>query len=347
MLVIVVRILFLFYILFANISAILKVKKYFYSIVYINLHLMIAPLSIRILSLLQLALVFQVLAAGPDDTLSIQNEVNKPMLTTAIVTQSVIYVGGISYLSFVWYKDHERVPFHFYNDNAGYLQMDKFGHAYAAYLESYVCYNWLRKAGVPKNKSLLYGGAMGLVLQTPIEIFDGMYEGWGFSWGDMAANAAGSALLIGQELLFDEQVFRHKFSFSKSEYFDRANGYLGNTVFESFFYDYNSHTHWLSVNANRFFLKDKLPSWINVSVGYSANGMFGEFENRQYYRGARLPNVDRTRQFLLSLDIDWEKIPTDSRFLKGLFKGLNFIKLPFPAIEMNSKGEMRAYGLYF
>ncbi len=305
------------------------------------------PLSILLLSLLQFFLVFQVPATEPDDTLSIRTNVDKSMLTTAIVTQSAVYIGGISYLSFVWYKDQERVPFHFYNDNAGYLQMDKFGHAYAAYFESYVCYNWLRKAGVPKNKALLYGGTMGLVLQTPIEIFDGMYEGWGFSWGDMLANAAGSALLITQELLFDEQIIRHKFSFSKSEYFDQANGYLGKTVFESFFYDYNSHTHWFSVNANRFFMKDKLPSWINVSLGYSANGMLGEFENRQFYRGVRLPEVDRTRQFLFSLDVDWEKIPTNSRFLRGVFKGLNFVKLPFPAIEMNSQGKMRGYWIYF
>jgi hypothetical protein len=303
--------------------------------------------TIQIGALLQLVFAMQIFASEPADTLNIPQGINKPMLTAAIATEAGIYAGGISYLSFVWYKDHERVPFHFYNDNAGYLQMDKLGHSYAAYFESYVCYHWLRRAGVPKNKALLYGGTMGLILQTPIEIFDGMYEGWGFSWGDMAANAAGSALLIGQELLFNEQVFRHKFSFSKSEYFEQANGYLGNSVFESFFYDYNSHTHWLSVNANRLFLYDKLPPWINISVGYSAGGMFGEFENRQYYRGARLPNVDRTRQFLLSLDIDWEKIPTDSRFLKGLFKGLNFIKLPFPAIEINSQKKIKGYWLYF
>jgi hypothetical protein len=163
----------------------------------------------------------------------------------------------------------------------------------------------------------------------------------------MAANAAGSVLLIGQELLFDEQVIRHKMSFSKSEYFDQANGYLGKTVFESFFYDYNSHTHWFSINANRFIFKDKLPPWINVSIGYSANGMFGEFENRRYYGGVRLPEADRTRQFLFSLDVDWEKIPTRSKYAKALYKGLNFIKIPFPTLEINSKGKFRGYWFYF
>jgi len=59
---------------------------------------------------------------------------------------------------------------------------------------------------------LIYGGMLGFMLQAPIEILDGMYEGWGFSWGDMAANAAGSGLVIGQELLFNEQVVKYKFS---------------------------------------------------------------------------------------------------------------------------------------
>tara|TARA_B110000090_G_C13313583_1_gene420627 strand:- start:93 stop:341 length:249 start_codon:yes stop_codon:yes gene_type:complete len=40
-----------------------------------------------------------------------------------------IYIGGLSYLSLVWYKEAERVPFNFYNDNKGYFQIDKWGHA--------------------------------------------------------------------------------------------------------------------------------------------------------------------------------------------------------------------------
>ena len=55
---------------------------------------------------------------------------NRASLTRAIVAQSAFYAAGISYLSFVWYRDKERVPFHFYDDTDGYLQIDKFGHAY-------------------------------------------------------------------------------------------------------------------------------------------------------------------------------------------------------------------------
>jgi hypothetical protein len=302
--------------------------------------------------LLIIALLFLVHSASvnaslPADSVKAEQEIDRKVLTAAVVSPLAVYIGGISYLSFIWYKDHERVPFHFYNDNAGYLQMDKMVHAFGAYAESYVCYHWMRKAGVSKNKALLYGGSMGFIYQLPVEIFDGLYEGWGFSWGDVVANAAGSVIMVGQEWLFDEQVVRHKMSYSKSQYFDQANGYLGNNIFDSFFYDYNSHTHWFSVNANRFMFKGVLPQWINVSLGYSANGMFGEFENRTYFRGIRLPEAERTRQFLFSLDVDWEKIPTHSNFLKLVFKGLNFVKMPFPAVEINSKGAVKGYWFYF
>ena len=275
------------------------------------------------------------------------DELNKKKLTAVILSESAFYFGGMSYLRFIWYKDHERVPFHFYNDNSGYLQVDKFGHSFGSYLESYIGYHWLRKVGVPKKQSLIYGGALGFLLQTPIEVFDGMYEGWGFSWGDMLANASGSAFLIGQELLFDEQLLKYKLSLSQSEYAPMANGYLGNNVFESLFYDYNSLTFWLSGSLNRFVLKEKIPSWLNLAVGYSANGMFGEFTNRRYYYGVEIPETERYRQLLFSLDVDWTKIPTNSKFLRALFQAMVFVKLPFPAIELNSLGKMKGYWMYY
>lgn len=282
-------------------------------------------------------------AVTKDDTFSI----NKKKLTAAIVTIGSLYVAEMSFLSYIWYDDKKRVPFEFYKDGKGYLQVDKFGHAYGSYIESYIGYKWLRSAGVPKNKALLYGGTLGILLQAPIEIFDGLYEGWGFSWSDILANSAGSAILIGQEILFDDQVVRYKFSFSRSLYAKQSNGYLGDKTLESFFNDYNGHTYWLSTNANRLLSKKKLPVWLNIAVGYSANGMFGEFENIRSYRGVSIPETKRYRQYLLSVDIDWSKIKTRSQFLKAVFKGLDFIKIPAPTLEFNSLGKFKGYALYF
>ncbi len=140
----------------------------------------------------------------------------KKRLYTTVGLTTAAYVAGISFLSFVWYKDHESVPFHLYDDSKGYLQMDKGGHSYCAYLESSLAYYSLRKAGLDKKRALLFGGPIGLIFQTPIEIFDGNYEGWGFSWSDMAANTFGAGLFTFQEALFDEQLILMKFSYSPS-----------------------------------------------------------------------------------------------------------------------------------
>jgi hypothetical protein len=272
---------------------------------------------------------------------------NKKRLVTVVALESTFYLAGNAYLQYVWYKDHERVKFHFYNDGKGYLQMDKCGHAFSAYHYSRLGYDALRWAGVSKKRSLIYGGPLGLVLQTPIEIFDGLYAGYGFSKGDMLANTFGSALFTAQQAIWDKQIVKMKFSYAPSGYAKYHPYYLGATPAESFFLDYNGHTYWLSANIRDIFPKVKAPSWLNVAVGYSANGMIGEFSNAKYYQQTPIPDMKRYRQYILSLDIDLSKIKTRSRFLSSLFKQLNVLKIPFPALEYNSQQKFRFRPLYF
>lgn len=271
---------------------------------------------------------------------------NKKRLRTVIISESAFYLSGNAFLQYVWYKDHNREKFHFYNDNKGYLQMDKCGHAYSAYQYSRKGYEALRWAGVSKKKSLIYGGPLGLILQTPIEIFDGIYEGYGFSKGDMIANTIGSSIFSLQQAIWDEQIIKMKFSYSPSAY-RKYNPYgLGKTQLESFFLDYNGHTYWMSCNLNPFD-KNKVPSWLNVAIGYSANGMLSEFKNYQYYNKQLVPNFERHRQWLFSLDIDLSKIKTKNKFLKSILNQLNSLKIPFPALEYNTINKFKFRPFYF
>jgi hypothetical protein len=224
--------------------------------------------------------------------------------------------------------------------------MDKAGHAYAAYNESKVTYQALRWAGLSRNKALIYGGLAGVLYQTPIEIFDGLYGGWGFSWSDMGANALGALLFAGQEALFDDQLLRLKFSYAPSGY-PKYHSILGDNPIESFFLDYNGHSYWTSLNIQGITGIDVIPPWLNIALGYSANGMIKEFENPEYYMGKPFPHLERYRQFFLSADIDWNKIETDKKWLKIVFQMLNMIKLPFPALEYNGQNEFRFHWLYF
>jgi len=276
----------------------------------------------------------------PADTL------NKKKLYTAIAIETGSYIAGISLLRYVWYKDHKRVPFHYYDDSKGYLQMDKCGHAFGAYFESYIVYNVLRNAGVSKKKALIFGGSAGLIFQTPIEIFDGLYEGWGFSWSDMIANTTGALLFTAQEAFFDEQLVSMKFSYSPSIYPD-LHHHLGETHFERFFLDYNAHTYWLSANIKGITGISKVPSWLNIAFGYSANGMIYEFDNPTYYQGKPFPYLERYRQYIFSLDINFTKIPTNKVWLKKVYQALNLIKIPFPALEYNELNGFQFRPLYF
>jgi len=268
-------------------------------------------------------------------------------LYKVLAIESAYYAGAIAILQNTWYKDKKDVPFHFYNDNKGYLQVDKFGHTFGAYIESYIGYKSLINAGVSRRNALIYGGSLGLILQTPIEIMDGTHEGWGFSWGDMAANALGSGIVIGQELLFNDQIVKYKFSYWESSYSRKSHEYLGTTTLNRLLKDYNGHTYWLSMPINIVLPSSKIPKWLNIAVGYGANGMYGEYENISNYNGFDIPKTTRYRQYLLSLDIDWTRIKTKSKFLSILFRGMTFIKLPFPAIEYNSKGQLKLYSIYY
>src|SRR5690606_18450101 len=154
-------------------------------------------------------------------------------------------------------------------------------------------------AGFSRKEALWYGGTLGFVLQAPIEIMDGIHEGYGFSAGDMLANFIGSAMVVGQELIFKEQVARFKFSYSETGYSRRANGYLGTTSLNRILKDYNGHTYWLSVPVNKLIRNEILPDWLSISAGYGAKGMFGEFENISDYNGVQFPETIRYRQFLI------------------------------------------------
>lgn len=264
------------------------------------------------------------------------SEINNARLALVSTSIGSFYVGGMIYLSEVWYRDQPRAPFTFYNDNAGWNQMDKWAHAYVAYHQSRVGYHALRWSGVSKTKALWFGGTLGFVLQLPIEIFDGMYEGYGFSWGDVWANTAGSALFIAQEYFFDEQPIKFKFSFYPSDYAPARPRALGENIIENLFMDYNAQSYWLSTNIHRFWKNDYIPKWLNIALGYSAGGMLGEFENPKFISGQSAPEFARYRQFFISPDIDFAAIPTNKKWLKGFFEALNLLKMPAPAIEYNS-----------
>ena len=74
--------------------------------------------------------------------------------------------------------------------------------------------------------------------------------------------------------------------------------------------------------------------------------MIGEFDNLTKYNGVIIPEYKRHRQFYLSLDIDFSKIHTNSKFLKKVFNSISYIKLPFPTLEI-SNNKIKGYWIHY
>ncbi|MFK7833950.1 MAG: DUF2279 domain-containing protein [Winogradskyella sp.] len=259
-----------------------------------------------------------------------------------VITETALATATLVGLNQLWYADYPRSKFQTLDDSGEWLQMDKMGHVFSSYQLGRLGANALSWAGVSKKNQLIYGSTLGLGFLTAVEVLDGFSEEWGFSWTDMAANAAGTGLHVGQELLWDEQRILLKYSFQRTQFAQQRPNILGSGLSEEFLKDYNGQTYWLSANINSFLKTETIPNWLNIAFGYGADGMLTGNPN-----DLSVLNQNRTRQYYLSLDVDLTRIKTNSHVLKSIFDVLNVIKLPFPAIEINSNGRIKGHYIYF
>lgn len=266
-------------------------------------------------------------------TLASKNDtINKTRLNTITAIHSVSYTGSSIALYNAWYKNYKQSKFHFFNDNAEWLQMDKAGHAFAAYKITELNYRSLTYTGLNKKKSLYWASGLSLLYMSSIEFFDGLSAQWGASSGDIIANTSGIALYGIQQHFWNEQRILIKYSFHKSPYSQYRPEILGSNIQTQLLKDYNAQTYWLSANVKSFLNINRFPKWLNIAVGYGADGMIGGLKNEVPYK-----NIHRNREYYLSLDVDFSKIKTKNKTLKIIFNCLNIIKVPFPALMLKNK----------
>jgi hypothetical protein len=260
-------------------------------------------------------------------------------------TQVALWTGSYIALNQAWYADYPKKGFHTFNDWGEWQQMDKAGHIWTAYtLGRYSTALW-RWAGMKDQSAIVLGGVSAIAYQSIIEIQDGFSEEWGFSWGDMAANAVGAAAYAVQELTWKEQRLQIKFNYHPYAYpadlVGRRNELFGESTIERMLKDYNSQTYWLSGNLNRFLPGSKIPKWLNLSLGYSADLMLAGKENKWEDDNGNMVDYtqyDRVRRYYLSFDIDLTRIHTRSKFLNSLLFTFNAVKIPAPTLEFNNQG---------
>jgi len=268
-----------------------------------------------------------------------------------------------------WYKQYPLGKFHFFDDRGEWENMDKVGHIYTSWMQGYLVYSMAEWSGLNKKQSLWTSLIAATLFQSTIETMDGFSEKWGFSIADVGANFLGAGIFAGQELLFDEQIVLLKFSSFPRQYSqesiisengsetsslrERARELYGNNLANRTLKDYNAQNYWLSFSANLLIKNERIPKWLNLAVGYSAENVFGGYVNvwsdgQSTYR-LNEDGFKRYHQLFLSPDIDFTKIKTDSPFLKTLFRFLNILKFPAPALEFNDSDGIKTvwYWIYY
>jgi hypothetical protein len=80
-------------------------------------------------------------------------------------------------------------------------------------------------------------------------------------------------------------------------------------------------------------------------LGYGADGMLSG--NGKFSGVSDGFDIQKKRQFYLSLDVDLTKIETKSPILKTFFSVFNTIKIPAPTLEYTPRESFRGHLFYF
>ena len=289
-----------------------------------------------------------ILLALPSYSQPPQLPYNSARLKTVVISEVAVSAVCMLGLHYLWYKKFPKSRFHLFNDNAEWMHMDKIGHATTAYNLSAIQYDLMQWAGVKRQTSAWVGGLTALGIQTIIEIFDGYSTHWGFSKGDMLANISGAALFIGQQLAWGEQRMNLRFSFHKTIYAGYHPRELGSNKWQRWLKDYNGQTYWLSLNPASFLSANtRFPSYLNVAIGYGADGMIGARSNPTKIGDREIPAFRRQSRWMLSLDADLKRINQHPGGPQTLLSVPGLLKLPAPALEFRRDSAVRFHPLYF
>lgn len=283
---------------------------------------------------------------------------------------TAIYGSMSAALWSAWYKDYPLTRFHLFNDWGEWKDMDKAGHLFSTHLICSYTFQGAHWTGMNRRSAMWTAAGVGMGIMATVEVMDGFSEEWGFSLGDLGFNTLGMGLFVSQELFWQEQRISMKVSgvrphYSKEPLFstdgqqvttldERAAGLYGTNFFHVILKDYNALTVWSSVNLYSFTKGKgtKLPPWLNVAIGYGAGNVYGGFENKWTADGGTVFSLNpemypRYRQFYLSPDVDWRKIPVKQKWLKFTLGLFNWLKFPAPALEVNTLGKMKFHYLHW
>ncbi len=246
------------------------------------------------------------------------------------------FVGGnaalYSYFKRAWWSGEKADHFFFHADwDQDFRDQDKFGHAFGGYHLARLGSTSLRSTCMSKTHAIVWSAAYAAAFQLQIEIWDGMFKKYGFSYADVIANTTGTALEVLQETHPRTRAFKPTMSYTESAAMRNADNIPGELRRSL---DYSGQTYWLSTDVNALLpqaAKPFWPSFVRLSVGHSITDWIDPLT------GA---NMRAKRKIVLSLDLDAEKLPGNNRLWKTFKHQLSYIHLPSPAIQISPTSKL-------
>lgn len=234
----------------------------------------------------------------------------------------------------IWWQ-YPKTGFHLYRgwrqtqgwydfgyDDSPWRHMDKFGHFYCSRLASLLLADAAQWVGFEHRQSRWIGALTSWLFYLQIELFDGQFEQWGFSLGDLTANTAGAFMpLLGERFPF-LQKFKLKLSYHVSAEIEQEHFLIE---------DYAGMTFWLTSNPRDFmpaFFNNVWPAFLNIAVGYGIS-----------------KKAHGDLHIYLGLDYDLRRCRTTSVMLNRVIAYLDYLHLPAPA--MRTTPAMRFDALYY
>ena len=277
--------------------------------------------------------------APVDTVVAVETDACPSDVTLRRAGVAAVFVGGnaalYSYMKNAWWSGERSDGFFFRADwDENFRDQDKFGHAVGGYHLARFGAAFLRSACMSKPKAIAWSAAYAAVFQLQIEIFDGMFEKYGFSYADLLANTAGTALAVLHETHPKTRAIKPLISYWPTEAL-RNRDNIGGELRPSL--DYSGQTYWLSADVNAMLpdnAKRYWPSFLRVSAGHSIT---------DWIDPATGANLRAKRKIVLTIDFDAEKLPGENRIWKTFKRQLSYIHLPSPALVITPDFKFEAW----
>lgn len=249
-------------------------------------------------------------------------------ITLGVAAASLVPIaimGGALYQNYVtFWKDGERVPFHFSNDPPYAMHNDKLGHAWFTATSADIFSIAYREAGLRQSTAAWLGASVALGTELLIEVADAYRTGkpyFGFSPADALADLIGASLPVIAHYAGKNRVPQFKISFWPSDAYN-ANAY------SSILDDNESQFFWVSANM------PYAPDWLNIAIGHGVENID---------EAAWLPErqgKQRATQIYIAPDLDLSGLPFKGKAWDVISQILSHVRIPLPALQLTPRVKM-------